>query len=203
MNSILLYSGGLDSTTILYDYKDVIKLCLYIDYGNANKSKELEQVYYHAGKLNKEVKVLDAISLFKGITEGKSISLFQDYKNHTENYVLHFRNGIFVSIAISFAALHNYDNIYTGFCCSDDESASCIIDTTHQFVSCMTDANDNKISILSPYCLLPKSAVLLKAESFGIELSKTWSCFGDGPERCGECNACLSIQNAILLNYEK
>ena len=38
MRAILIYSGGLDSTTLLYEYKDSIELAVSFDYGAKHNS---------------------------------------------------------------------------------------------------------------------------------------------------------------------
>ena len=39
---ILVYSGGLDSTTLLYEYKDRISLAVSFDYGSKHNAREIE-----------------------------------------------------------------------------------------------------------------------------------------------------------------
>ena len=40
---LLIYSGGMDSTTLLYEYKDKIKLAVSFDYGS--KYNDIEFAY--------------------------------------------------------------------------------------------------------------------------------------------------------------
>ena len=42
MRAVLVYSGGLDSTTLLYEYKDSIALAVSFDYGSKHNKRELE-----------------------------------------------------------------------------------------------------------------------------------------------------------------
>ena len=41
MKAILIYSGGLDSTTLLYEYKDSIALAVTFDYGSKHNAREI------------------------------------------------------------------------------------------------------------------------------------------------------------------
>ena len=41
MKAILIYSGGLDSTTLLYEYRDSIALAVSFDYGSKHNAREL------------------------------------------------------------------------------------------------------------------------------------------------------------------
>ena len=41
MKAILIYSGGLDSTTLLYEYKEHIALAVTFDYGSKHNAREI------------------------------------------------------------------------------------------------------------------------------------------------------------------
>ena len=41
-DSLLILSGGMDSTTMLYEYKDRIAVALSFDYGSKHNAKEVE-----------------------------------------------------------------------------------------------------------------------------------------------------------------
>ena len=41
MKAVLIYSGGLDSTTLLYEYKDSIALAVTFDYGSKHNAREI------------------------------------------------------------------------------------------------------------------------------------------------------------------
>ena len=51
MKAILIYSGGLDSTTLLYEYKDEISLAVTFDYGAKHGAREIECAKYNCNKL--------------------------------------------------------------------------------------------------------------------------------------------------------
>ena len=53
-DSIIIFSGGLDSTTMLYEYKDDIALALSFDYGSNHNKREEEFAKYHCEKLGIE-----------------------------------------------------------------------------------------------------------------------------------------------------
>ena len=48
---ILILSGGLDSTTLLYDYKDRIALAISFDYGSNHNAKEIPFARMHCERL--------------------------------------------------------------------------------------------------------------------------------------------------------
>ena len=48
---ILILSGGMDSTTLLYDYKDRIAVAISFDYGSNHNAKEIPFAKKHCERL--------------------------------------------------------------------------------------------------------------------------------------------------------
>ena len=44
---IIVLSGGMDSTTLLYDYKDEIAIAITFDYGSNHNAREIECARIH------------------------------------------------------------------------------------------------------------------------------------------------------------
>ena len=51
MKALLVYSGGLDSTTLLYEYKDSIALAVTFDYGSKHNAREIAYAVEHCKAL--------------------------------------------------------------------------------------------------------------------------------------------------------
>ncbi len=51
-DSIIILSGGMDSTTMLYEYKDEIALALSFNYGSNHNEKELYFARLHCDRLD-------------------------------------------------------------------------------------------------------------------------------------------------------
>ena len=50
-DSILILSGGVDSTTMLYDYKDRIAMAISFDYGSNHNAREIPFARMHCERL--------------------------------------------------------------------------------------------------------------------------------------------------------
>ena len=50
-DSVLIYSGGMDSTTMLYEFKDRIAVALSFHYGSNHNDKELAFARLHCERL--------------------------------------------------------------------------------------------------------------------------------------------------------
>ena len=58
MKAVLIYSGGLDSTTLLYEYRDRIALALSFDYGSKHNAREIAFAREHCRELGIPHRVL-------------------------------------------------------------------------------------------------------------------------------------------------
>jgi 7-cyano-7-deazaguanine synthase len=55
-NTLLILSGGLDSTSALYIHKNYISLAVSFNYGSNHNSREIEMAAYNCEKLGIEHK---------------------------------------------------------------------------------------------------------------------------------------------------
>ena len=53
-DSILILSGGMDSTTLLYDYRERIALAISFNYGSNHNDREIPFAEYHCQQLGIE-----------------------------------------------------------------------------------------------------------------------------------------------------
>ena len=82
---ILSYSGGLDSTTLLYKYQKDIKLAVSFRLASKQNEKELFFAKYHCEKLGIQHIVVDITNLFAGfksaLLQGNSRKIVRDSKD--------------------------------------------------------------------------------------------------------------------------
>ena len=116
MKAVLIYSGGLDSTTLLYEYKESIALAVSFDYGSKHNEREIAFARLNCEKLGVEHIVIPLefmqkyfrSSLLKGgddIPEGS----YDD--SNMQSTVVPFRNGIMLAIAAGLAESYELDAI--------------------------------------------------------------------------------------------
>ena len=110
MKAILIYSGGLDSTTLLYEYRDSIALAVSFDYGSKHNARELACARENCRRLDIPHLVisLDFIrqyfhsDLLQGGGEIPEGSYADENMRST---VVPFRNGIMLAVAAGLAAI--------------------------------------------------------------------------------------------------
>lgn len=110
---IVLMSGGLDSSVLLY--KSLIEypraLAIGFDYGQRNKS-ELDAAVKICSDFGVEFRILDA-TFIKQLSKNCYL-LNQTDVMENRNFIVPFRNGFFLEMAMSIAANENYDYVLLG-----------------------------------------------------------------------------------------
>ena len=107
-DSILILSGGMDSTTLLYDYQERIALAISFDYGSNHNAREIPFAKLHCQRLGIRHLVipLDFMgryfhsSLLSGADDIPEGHYADDNMKST---VVPFRNGIMLAIATGMA----------------------------------------------------------------------------------------------------
>ena len=107
-DALLVLSGGLDSTTMLYEYQHRIALAISFHYGSNHNERELSFAQLHCERLGIAHKII-RLPFFKelfhsSLLEGADAIPEGDYKEaNMRSTVVPFRNGIMLSIAAGVA----------------------------------------------------------------------------------------------------
>ncbi len=178
MKSLLLISGGLDSSSAAYYYKDKNYDCLYINYGQKSASIQYKYTNLTCKNLNKRLIYINIRNLGK--------AFYPDHWLKPHEPINH-RNIILLSIAITFAKEKGYDEII--FSTVSDE---CIYETNKPEI--LTElkklAEILGVKISMPFLNLSKSMVLKLGVSKGLDPVNTYSCLLGGKYHCGKCRQC-------------
>ena len=107
-DSILILSGGLDSTTLLYDYQERIALAISFDYGSNHNAKEIPFARLHCERLGiKHIVIpLEFMSTYfrSSLLSGDEAIPEGHYADENmKSTVVPFRNGIMLAIAAGMA----------------------------------------------------------------------------------------------------
>lgn len=208
--SIVLLSGGIDSTTALYWALDRYQkvYALTFNYGQRHLI-EITMAHKIAQRLKVPHKVLHVdLNQIGGSSLTDTKLPLPEYKNIEEindnpppTYVP-FRNGIFLSLAAAWAEVERIRDIICGFNIIDSPNYP---DTRKTFVEAMekTINSGTKASlsqeyfrILSPFINLKKSEIIEKGLSLGADYSYSISCYKGQEIPCQRCSSCLLRQKA-------
>lgn len=218
MRALVLFSGGIDSTTCLamaaekYGSENVTALSVF--YGQKHK-KEIESARKIAEYYNVELLTLDlgkifsfsSCSLLEGSDEEIPLESYAEQLKKTggepvSTYVP-FRNGLFLSSAASIALSKDCSVIYYG-AHSDDAAGNAYPDCSSEFNDAINRAiylgSGNQLTVEAPFVNLTKADVVRKGIELKVPYELTWSCYVGNEKPCGKCGTCLDRQKAFEMN---
>ena len=196
--AILLFSGGIDSTTCLYWAKKqgYQLICLSIDNGHRPLGEKRA-----ANNISRSVGA-DLIKIdlpFLRDYDGMKHEDLPIVGKIEDGGYIPARNLIYYSIALHFAEIFGAEVIIGGHIAHD---SVIFPDATDQFFAKFQVAIDQSLVSMSPKIVLPlakksKSEVLTLARELGVPIEETWSCYLNGEEQCGNCLSCRERIEAI------
>ena len=218
MKAMVLFSGGVDSTTCLgiavdkYGAENVVALS--IAYGQKH-TKEIECSQKIAQHYGVEHLYLDLGKIFQ--YSNCSLLSHSDQEIPTESYAkqiekthgapvstyVPFRNGLFLSSAASIALSKGCEVIYYG-AHSDDAAGNAYPDCSDAFNKAINDAiyigSGNQLKVEAPFIGLTKAQVVKKGLELKVPYELTWSCYMGEDKPCGVCGTCLDRAKAFAEN---
>ena len=202
-DSLIVVSGGMDSTTMLYEYKDEIALAVTFDYGANHGPKEIPLARMHCERLGIEHIVIGMdfmtkyfeSSLLKG---GEAIPEGRYDDENMRSTVVPFRNGIMLAIACGLAESRGLKRLMLANHAGDH---AIYPDCREGFVKAMSMATQegtyDHISIYAPYTNLTKGDIARHGKALGLNYAETWSCYKGGEVHCGKCGTCVERREAL------
>ena len=203
MRAVLVYSGGLDSTTLLYEYKDSIALAVSFDYGSKHNKRELEFAVLNCKRLGIRHLVIPLEFMGKYFRSdlligGGDIPEGSYADENMKSTVVPFRNGIMLSIAAGLAESYELDAIMLANHSGDH---AIYPDCRPEFIEGMAAAVEagtyNGVKVVSPYCNMTKREIALRGRELGVDFSLTYSCYKGGEKHCGKCGTCVERKEAL------
>ena len=204
-DSLLVLSGGLDSTTMLYEYQERIALAISFHYGSNHNDKELAFAKMHCERLGIP-HIIIPLNFIKeyfhsSLLEGADAIPEGNYdEENMKSTVVPFRNGIMLAIAAGMAENNHLQYIMLANHAGDH---TIYPDCRPDFVDAMNKAVNagtwNGVQLLTPYTMLTKADIAAHGKALGIDYSETWSCYKGGEYHCGVCGTCRERIEALQL----
>jgi len=205
MKSIVLFSGGLDSTVALAKARRVsdATLALSFDYGSVHNQREAQAAEYVA-KYFLVPRVVINLPLPAGTSAlmGKSAIPDKPYeKEGPQPTVVPFRNAVLLSYAIALAEADGYDFVWSGQHASD-HSEWAYPDCSPEFMGAMSSAayigTYHKVRLVYPFIWMTKAAVVFEGSLLNVPFAYTYSCYKGDDLHCGNCPTCRERKMAFL-----
>lgn len=193
----------MDSTTLLYEYKDSIAIALSFDYGSKHNAKEIAFAKLHCEKLGIRHIIIPLDFMQKYFVSsllvgGEEIPEGNYDDENMKSTVVPFRNGIMLAIAAGLAESNGLKNVMMA---NHGGDHAIYPDCRPEFVSAMSDAitagTYEGLKILAPYTNITKTDIAVRGKHLGVDYALTWSCYKGGDKHCGKCGTCTERIEAL------
>jgi 7-cyano-7-deazaguanine synthase len=203
---IIIYSGGLDSTTLLYHLRaeGLQVKALSVDYGQRHRERELAAAETVCARLSVERRLLDLRSLVdffgKNSLTDLSVAVPEGpYRAATIPLTtVPNRNMILLSVGIAWAISARFNAVAFG---AHSGPHTNYPDCSPAFADAMDNAarecDDRKIRVLAPFVKWDKGDIVRRGLELGVPFELTWSCYQGGERHCGQCGTCLDRKGAF------
>ena len=206
MKIVVIYSGGMDSFTILNKalQEGHNVLAISFNYGQRH-NKELDYAARACKELGIVHKLVD-ISAMQTLMSNSSLMAKSDViipEGHYEaenmkSTVVPNRNMILISLAIGYAVNEGASEVWYGAHAGDH---TIYPDCRPEFVEAMSKAsllaNFEPIAVVAPYLNTDKIAIVKEGLAMGIDYGKTWTCYNGREKACGKCGSCVERLEAF------
>jgi 7-cyano-7-deazaguanine synthase len=208
--AVVLFSGGIDSTTALYwarnSYQQV--QALSFDYGQRHRIElSLARRLTLRLRIPHTVLKVDLRQVGGSALTDASIPLPkfrrpEEIRPGIPQTYVPFRNGIFLALASAWAEARGLSDIVCGFNTVDSPHYP---DTRGSFVRAMARAIDlgtgarpkgRPIKIITPLLRMKKSEIIRKGLSLGADYSYSISCYAGSEVPCQKCSSCVLRRRA-------
>ena len=215
--AIILFSGGLDSTTVLsmalekYDKSEILALFMFYGQKHSVEAKSARNIASHYGI---DIEFLNA-SFFFSLSDctllagGKELehTTYEEQTGANNNkpvssYVP-FRNGLFLSICAVVAYSVGAESIWYGANFSDSENGA-YPDCSEKFIELMQrtirTGTATNMKLVTPLARLSKAEVVAEGLKLNTPYWLTYSCYEGEKKPCHECASCRKREEAFVVN---
>ena len=200
--AVVLFSGGLDSTTVLvYAMKqgyDIYPLTFSYGQRHAIEIKQSERTLEKYGLLNRQtVFSIDLTPFVNCSLINKNLEVPEFAENRIPSTYVPSRNLIFLSVASGFAETLGAEKIFIGVNSVDYSGyPDCrpeFVDAFNKTIAVGTKQGvESGIKVEAPILNMSKKEIIELGMSLGVDYSLTHSCYNPTPDglSCGVCDSC-------------
>jgi 7-cyano-7-deazaguanine synthase len=205
--AVVIYSGGMDSYTILNKAKaeEYDLYALTFDYGQKH-DKEIVFASDACKALEINHKIIDITAINQLLQSSSLTSDIEIPEGHYESAsmkstVVPNRNMILLSLAIGYAVDIGANKVFYGAHSGDHAIyPDCRPDFVHAMNKVAKLANYEPVDIVTPYLNSDKSEILADGLKMGLDYGKSWTCYNGREKACGKCGSCVERLEAFELN---
>ncbi len=213
MRTVAIVSGGMDSTTLLYQLVDLRAEVVALSFGYGQRHrKELDYAARSCERLGVEHRVVD-LSALKSLISASSLTGDMDVPDGhysaevMRQTVVPNRNAIMLSIAAGAAmnrpatsvaiAGHGGDHFIYPDCRPTFVAA--ISEAMRRAADDALFGDEPFVGVYAPFLTQSKADIAVEGDRLGVDWLTTWSCYKGGERHCGRCGTCVERREAFRL----
>jgi 7-cyano-7-deazaguanine synthase len=207
MRTLVIYSGGLDSTVLLYYLarQGHEVTALSIDYGQRHR-RELDAAQRICAQAAIPWQGVDlrAVTPFLSGSSQTDLSVPVPYGHYAEDSmkatVVPNRNMLLFAVGIAAAISSKAHTVAYAAHAGDHPIYP---DCRPPFIEAMQRAAHlcdwTPITLLAPFQMMTKANIVRLGAELAVPLAQTWSCYEGADTHCGRCGTCVERREAFAL----
>lgn len=208
MKTVLILSGGLDSSVLAYvlarEQRHEV-LALTVNYGQRH-SKEIAAAKAICEGLDLEHKIADITNLTP-LLAGSSLTS-DDIKVPEGHYtdesmkatVVPNRNMLLLAIAGAWAISRKANYVAYGAHCGDHAIyPDCRPEFTAAIEKALMLSDWHSVELIRPFITSTKADIVQRGHQLGVPMGQTWSCYQGRALHCGKCGTCVERKEAFYM----
>ena len=202
-DAVIILSGGMDSTTMLYEYHEEIALAITFDYGSLQNARERMYAIEHCKRLGIQ-HIIIPLQFMQQYFKSSLLMTPDDIpegnydEENMKSTVVPFRNGIMLAVACGMAENNGLKRVMIANHAGDH---AIYPDCRPGFVEAMSEAMRNGtyegVTVFAPYTHLSKTDIARRGAALGLDYTETYSCYKGGEKHCGRCGTCRERREAL------
>lgn len=203
-DTLLVLSGGMDSTTMLWEYVDRIAVAVNFHYGANHNEREAACARENCRRAGVELVEID-LSFMGRLFESSLLSGAEaipegNYDDENmKSTVVPFRNGIMLSVAAGLAESRGLKCVMIA---NHGGDHAIYPDCRSGFINAMTqtiaEGTYEHIKLFAPYTDISKADIVKRGVKIGVDYGITYSCYKGGEKHCGQCGTCRERHEAMV-----
>ncbi|MHB1951463.1 MAG: 7-cyano-7-deazaguanine synthase [Acidiferrobacteraceae bacterium] len=183
----VLLSGGIESTTLLHEYRNVLAAALFVDYDQRAARYEAAAAREQCTRVGLPLSVVDARAI------GRAVGALRPARFHVP---LPQRNLFAIAAGLNWVSAAGGRRLYLGVnaddASHDPSAAPAQLDALAVLLQELS-----RVQVVAPYLALSKAEVVMRGIPLGVEYRRTYSCLRGRKRHCGRCPQCLARRAAM------
>lgn len=194
--TVVLLSGGLDSTTLLYHLRATGEVVVPVgfDYGQRHV-RELESARAICAGLGLQYQVFTMPNL-QAVKPPVPDGHYEE--ESMKATVWPNRNMVMLSIAVGYAVDRQHDTVaYAAHGGDHAIYPDCRPDFVGYMRLAIKAGNWHQVGLYAPFVMMSKAEIVSIGRQVGVPFDLTWSCYRGQARHCGTCGTCTERREAF------